>query len=352
MKYIMTYDLHTHTTYSHGKGRIEDNVKEAYKKGLKGVAISDHGRDHHFYGIKGDDLKKMRTEIEELKPKYPEMEIYLSVEANIHDGGNGTDIRRKEKADCDFAIAGYHYGTSNGFCISNFLFNKGIFKTAKREEKLKKRNTEMIIRALDNNEIKVLTHPGDKAVVDILEVAKACERNNVLMEISSHHDNLTVDQLKIVAETKVLFIISSDAHRPEHVGTFEPALKRVFESGIDMERVINIEEIEEEEIEDTRAEGVIDISLDEGNTLKMDSIGVDSYLGIKVEENGQIFIEQTVVNKLDRHAGANIASEMAVGKEAKTNKLEKKIQPIIGVQTSMDLGFEIKENIEEGVKKE
>ena len=30
MKYRMTFDFHTHTTYSHGKGSIEDNVKGGY----------------------------------------------------------------------------------------------------------------------------------------------------------------------------------------------------------------------------------------------------------------------------------------------------------------------------------
>ena len=42
-EYKMLFDYHTHTTFSHGKGSIEDNVKEAVKKGLKAIAITDHG---------------------------------------------------------------------------------------------------------------------------------------------------------------------------------------------------------------------------------------------------------------------------------------------------------------------
>ena len=34
----MTFDYHTHTTFSHGKGSIEDNVKVAISKGLKALA--------------------------------------------------------------------------------------------------------------------------------------------------------------------------------------------------------------------------------------------------------------------------------------------------------------------------
>ena len=39
MRYKLLYDLHTHTTFSHGKGSIEDNVKVAIEKGLKAIAI-------------------------------------------------------------------------------------------------------------------------------------------------------------------------------------------------------------------------------------------------------------------------------------------------------------------------
>ena len=35
--YELLYDLHTHTTYSHGKGSIEDNVREAFNQGLEFV---------------------------------------------------------------------------------------------------------------------------------------------------------------------------------------------------------------------------------------------------------------------------------------------------------------------------
>ncbi len=245
MKYVMTFDLHTHTKFSHGKGDIEDNVKAAQAKGLKGIGISDHGRGHLLYGIKNDDLVKMRGEIERLKPLYPEMDIYLSVEANIFDAAKGMDVSILETTECDFIIAGYHYGVSHGFCVSNFLFNKGFFATEKRKEKIKKRNTEMITSAMKRNKIKILTHPGDKGVVDIEEIAKVCIEEEVLMEVSAHHKQLTVEDLKLLKDTKALFIVSSDAHRPEDVGVFEPALERIIEAGIDFDRVVNIDKIEE-----------------------------------------------------------------------------------------------------------
>ena len=44
--YIMRWDHHTHTIYSHGKGKVIDNVREALSKGLDSIAISDHGPGH------------------------------------------------------------------------------------------------------------------------------------------------------------------------------------------------------------------------------------------------------------------------------------------------------------------
>lgn len=246
-KYVMTYDLHTHTTYSHGKGSIRDNVLVAKEKGLKGIAITDHGRDHLFYGIRGNALEKMREEIEELKKEFPDIDIFLSVEANIYNSGTGLDAKKLEEKFCDFLIAGYHYGVNNGYCISNFLFKHGIFKTKKREEKLRKRNTEMIVKAINNNKIKILTHPGDKAPVDIYEIALACAKKNVLMEISTHHPHLSVEEIKKVMPTGVNFIINSDAHKPEVVGTFEEGLRRAMEASLSSSRIYNIEKLEEKE---------------------------------------------------------------------------------------------------------
>ena len=63
-------DYHTHTIYSHGKGTIEDNVKVAISKGIETLGISDHSYKHLTYGIKKDDIFKMREEIDILNEKY------------------------------------------------------------------------------------------------------------------------------------------------------------------------------------------------------------------------------------------------------------------------------------------
>lgn len=237
------FDYHTHTVFSHGKGTIEDNVKVALDKGLEGIAISDHGPGHLTYGIKRSAVPEMRKEIQRLREKYSGIEIYLSVEANTIWGGNFLDIGREETKEYDFVIAGYHYGVRKGFCISNWLSAHGIRGSKRRQGKAKERNTEMVVQAIERNHIKILTHPGDKADFDIEKIADACARNDVLMEISTHHPHLTVEEIKASAKYDVKFIISSDAHVPQRVGDFEGGLARAKEAGLDLSRIVNIVEI-------------------------------------------------------------------------------------------------------------
>lgn len=243
MKYRMLADYHTHTIFSHGKGTIEDNVNVAIEKGLKEIAISDHGPGHLTYGIKRNSVPIMRAEIDRLNKLHPEIQIYLSVEANIVESDSGLDVFADEYNDYDFVIAGYHYGITHGYCIPNYIYEHGVLKTDSRKNKLAERNTEMYLKAINNNNLKVLTHPGDKGPVFMDEIAKACAKNNVLMEINSRHTHLTVEEIKVAMKEDVNFVISSDAHRPESVGTFERGLERAIEAGLDFSRIVNIEKV-------------------------------------------------------------------------------------------------------------
>lgn len=245
--YKMVYDLHTHTIFSHGKGTIRENVEAAVNRGLKKIAISDHGPGHLTYGMKRKDIPKMRSEIMALRKEFPELEIALSVEANIVNKGSCLDVTPKEFSEYDFVIGGYHFGVLNGYCVSNFIQNKknkgNNTGNGESLKVLRRKNTEMTVKAIYENDIKILTHPGDKGPFDILEIAKACADRGTLMEISTWHEHLTVDEIKTAALTDVGFIISSDAHHPSRVGDFEGGLDRAIEAGLDLERIVNIERI-------------------------------------------------------------------------------------------------------------
>lgn len=243
-RYRLLYDLHTHTTYSHGKGSIEDNVKAAVARGLKAVGISDHGPGHVTYGLKRKNIPAMRAEIERLKPLYPQIEILLGIEANIINPSGRLDVTKEEQKELDYLLAGYHYGVfgekpllSLGVHARNFVISGWLHRSTKAQII---RNTEMTIRAIYENEIKILTHPGDKGALDIGEIARACADRGTLMEISTWHNWLTMEGIRQAAKTDVRFVISSDAHAPERIGDCLGAVKRIREAGLDFERVENL----------------------------------------------------------------------------------------------------------------
>ena len=82
------YDLHTHTTYSHGKGSIFENAASAKEKGLKGIAITDHGFSHPAFGMRRKYLDKMRAECAAASEQYG-VDVLLGIESNLR-GEEGT----------------------------------------------------------------------------------------------------------------------------------------------------------------------------------------------------------------------------------------------------------------------
>ena len=245
-KYRMVFDHHTHTVYSHGKGSIEDNVKQAVAKGLESIAITDHGPGHLTYGLDRNKLPQMRAEIDELQVKYSQIKILLGVEANTLRVEPFLDVAPDERKDYDILLAGYHFGILHAGMVPNYL-NKHAGLFGGETSTLKVKNTAMMLDALYYNEehgnhIDVLTHPGDKGPFDIADIARACADTATFIEINDKHHHLTVDEIKIAAAFDVKFIIGSDAHIPARVGSFEGPLKRALEAGLDPERIVNIKE--------------------------------------------------------------------------------------------------------------
>ncbi|MPM50616.1 DNA polymerase/3'-5' exonuclease PolX [bioreactor metagenome] len=230
-------DYHTHTVYSHGKGTIEDNVKEAISKGIKTIGISDHSYKHMTYGVKIKDIYKMREEVDKLNLKYSNIDILLGMECNILDENGNIDINDEVSKLLDYVMAGYHFGSSPTSLKSMLNHcNNYVLKN----EKSKEYNTKAIINAMRNNDIFIITHPGDKGDVYIEEIAKAAKDTDTRLEINSSHSYLNASQLKQIKHIGNKFIIGSDAHRPENVGNFELAMKNIREANLDLSLVENI----------------------------------------------------------------------------------------------------------------
>lgn len=230
-------DYHTHTIYSHGKGTIEDNVKQAILKGIKTIGISDHSYKHLTFGVKIKDIYKMREEIDKLNEKYKDINILLGMECNILDDNGNIDLNDEISGLLDYVMAGYHFG-SIPTSVRSMLNHCNNY--IRKGESAKEYNTKGIINAMKNNDIFIITHPGDKGDVYIEEIAKVAKETNTRLEINSSHGFLNADQIRRIKSIGNKFIIGSDAHKPENVGNFELAMKIIKESNLDLSLVENI----------------------------------------------------------------------------------------------------------------
>ncbi len=227
-------DLHTHTVHSHGTGTVEDNVKAAIEKGLGKIVISDHGPRHLCYNIK--DVDAYLRDIDTMRKKYQsDIEVLSGVELNLLSAQGDVDLPPAYADSFDVKLFGYHklvhYKT-----LSDKL-RMLLFKTS--SEKAITRNTQAYLNAMDKNKIDIIVHIGYGLPVDILKVARHAVKKGVVLEINAKHPEFTVEELKECARMGVKFSIGSDAHSPERVGDFLPALLKAQEAGLTPAQIIN-----------------------------------------------------------------------------------------------------------------
>lgn len=247
-------DYHTHTIYSsgfkktgsHATGTIRDNAEAALKKGLKELVISDHGPGHYLYGVKKKNIPLMREEIDRLNEEFQAkgLKILLGVEANLI-GMDGTlDIEDKILKYIDFLTMGYHYGaTPNSVTDGMYLY---IYNFLSKLTNISKKriidlNTKAYIKALGKYPIDMISHPGSKAGVNIVELAKEAYKYKTALEISAKHSELSVESIKLLLNEDVIYLINSDAHCPEDVGNLENGIKKAQEANLSLDKIKNIE---------------------------------------------------------------------------------------------------------------
>lgn len=239
-------DYHTHSTYSgDAKGTIKENVEAAKKKGLREIAITDHGPKHIGYGVNKKDIKKIRKEIDELNRINPDIEVKFGIEANIIGTDGKIDVDEEIRKELDILLAGFHFGSIPDKFIEGTkvqLYNVLSPLLPSIERKSRVLNTKAVVEALSKYDIDILTHPGAKASIDTKEVAKAAVKNDTALEINSSHGHMTVEYIKVAMKEGAKFVINSDAHRPEDIGNVEKGINRAIQAGLSVDSIINAEE--------------------------------------------------------------------------------------------------------------
>lgn len=239
-------DYHTHTVFSHGKGSIEDNVKQAVKMGLKEIAVTDHGFGHMAYGVRRRKWPQMQKQVEALRQKYPQINIYLGLENNFVSLGGDTDLKSGEEDMLDISVCGFHNfvkPASVGQAFSFSLPNVFYFTTGLCSKKQMVKNTDAYIKLVEKNKIDIVSHINYAIKADAVEVAKACKHFGTYVELNGKRINFTDSEMEKMAEEGVMFIADSDAHRPAAVGGFGVPIEAIERIHIPYGQIANWDKI-------------------------------------------------------------------------------------------------------------
>ncbi len=217
-------DLHTHTVASgHAYSTVNENISAARKKGIKIIAITDHGPcmpgGPHLYHF--GNLKVLPRNLYGV-------EVFYGVEANVLDFKGGLDLPENYLDNLDIILAGFHNRCYPGGTVEQ--------------------NTKAMINTMRNPWVDIIVHPGNpQFAVEPREIVTAAVELGVVLEINNSslgksregsYDNCLAIARE-AARTGANVVVGSDAHWLDHVGEFSAALNLLKKAGVVEEQIIN-----------------------------------------------------------------------------------------------------------------
>lgn len=240
-------DWHTHSTYSDGRGSIEENVTAAISRGLSQLAITDHGPANIGTGVKNPETYlEIIEEICRLNKKYQNIEVLTGAEADIVGPDGSIDIPRNIVEQLDLLIVGLHpYVRPRTLeaAWSVVGINQLALISRKSREKARVNNTKALKEAVLNYDIDFISHPDLKMPVDVAELAAVCANRDTALEINTGHHYDKRELVRDALKTGVNFVVNSDAHFPETVGLLATGGDLLAKFDVPVERILNARKV-------------------------------------------------------------------------------------------------------------
>ncbi|MEK7376410.1 MAG: PHP domain-containing protein [Candidatus Margulisiibacteriota bacterium] len=224
MKYIA--DLHVHTISSgHAYNTIYEYAEQAKKKGLKYIAMTDHGpamggapHEYHF------------ANLHSLPKKIMGVRILKGIEANIINADGQMDLQEQYLKELEVVIASFHM----------FIGYEGS------DERV---NTETLLKVIKNPYVKIIGHAGNPQFkIDIPAVVEACEKHGVLLEINNSSFSEIIRQgsydrcVEIARQVKKIgwkVCFGSDSHCIDSLGVFTKSEEVARKAGLEATDIVN-----------------------------------------------------------------------------------------------------------------
>jgi DNA polymerase (family 10) len=194
-------DFHVHTNETDGRYPLKDMVEAAQEKGYEYLGISDHSkRVSVANGMDEKRLRKQMEAIDELNSNLKKIRVLKSIEVDILKDGS-LDLPDDVLKELDLVIASVHY----------YL------------DLSKKKQTDRILRALDNPHLTILGHPTGRKIgerepydLDMEKIMKRAKKRACFMEINAQPDRLDLSDIyaNMAIDMGIKLAISTDAHTP------------------------------------------------------------------------------------------------------------------------------------------
>jgi len=224
----MKIDLHTHSMVSgHAYSTIAEMARSAATRGIEVMAITEHGPAQED----SPNISYFRN-IHRMPKVIGGVRILRGIEVNMINSEGGVDMPDDVLKTLDVVILGAHLNCG--------YVDQGIEK-----------NTEAVIKAMQNPYIKILAHPYAKYFdLDIDKIVQASIERDILIEFNvSYLEGPRLDDKKIFGNLKKTLlllkeagrkvILNSDAHNHQEVGEFTKALSMLDEFGLEESDILN-----------------------------------------------------------------------------------------------------------------
>lgn len=219
-------DLHAHTSATDGRNTLSEMASAARGRGYGYIAITDHSR--HVTIARGLDERRLRRQCEEIDRMNESMRgftILKSIEVDILEDGT-LDLPDSALKELDVVICSIHYK----FDLSP------------------ERQTERIIRAMDNPRFGILGHATGRLIgsregykFDLERVMRAAKERNCILEVNGQPKRLDIDDTACLMAKSfgVKVALSSDAHSIAELDYMQLALNQARRGWMESGNVVN-----------------------------------------------------------------------------------------------------------------
>jgi DNA polymerase (family 10) len=219
-------DLHAHTRATDGRSTLEEMAQAARDLGYDYLAISEHSQAVTV--ARGLDEKRLRRHLEaidRLNETFRDFRLLKAIEVDILEDGS-LDLPDAVLKELDFTVCAIH---------SKFDLPE-------------KKQTERIIRAMDNRCFNILAHPTGRLIgerdpyeVDLEKVMAAALERGCFLEVNAHPDRLDLTDVhcQMAKGMGLRVAISTDSHYTSHLGYMRFGIGQARRGWLEKDDVLN-----------------------------------------------------------------------------------------------------------------